>query len=253
MPAYNEEKTIKRAAESILNQSHRDIELIIVNDGSTDGTVDLIKSLSDSRICLINKDHTGIVDSLNIGIGSAKGEYIARLDADDVSVPNRLQTQIEFMERHPDIALAGTWAYKIDLAIKRIIECRPPTEHKQIIRYMQKDNPFIHSSVIAKKIVFESVGNYAQFSPMEDYELWIRVAKSFRVANVPAFLIIRYESDNLASRPVYHGHTRTKMYAMRLKRQLEALSAFGVRPESALYLFRTIALIYLSRLRRINQ
>ena len=111
MPAYNAEKYIAESIESILSQTFTDFEFIIINDASTDSTKEIIESFQDSRIILINNEQNlGVAKSLNIGIATAKGKYIARMDADDISLPERFQTQFNFMEKNPDIDICGSWA-----------------------------------------------------------------------------------------------------------------------------------------------
>jgi glycosyltransferase involved in cell wall biosynthesis len=250
MSAYNEENNIGRAIESILNQTYRDFEFIIINDGSTDRTEEIIKKYQkeDNRIHLISKPNTGLADSLNFGIKYSKGKYIARMDADDIAHEDRLRIQSEYLDANPEIAMVGSWCYLIDLHKNIRIECKPPIEDKDIKKYMQKDNPFIHSSVMLRKDAIEKVGYYNLIKGMEDYELWIRIAKNYKVANIPMFLVIRYEDRNLYKRYSYKGLNRYDIYSRRLKYQLEAVKSFGVYPETFWYLSRTIISMALCKL-----
>ena len=109
MPAYNAEKYIREAIESILNQTYTDFEFIIINDGSTDKTKEIIKSYSDPRIVYMeNEENSGIVVTLNKGLKCAQGEYIARMDSDDISLPDRFEKQIAYMDKHKDVGVLGT-------------------------------------------------------------------------------------------------------------------------------------------------
>jgi glycosyltransferase involved in cell wall biosynthesis len=108
MPAYNCEAYIKEAIESIINQTFHDFELIVVDDGSTNDTLNLIKSFTDKRVVCVKNSHRGIVTALNTGLRIARGKYIARMDADDISYSNRLQKQYDFMESHPDVSVCVT-------------------------------------------------------------------------------------------------------------------------------------------------
>jgi glycosyltransferase involved in cell wall biosynthesis len=250
MSAYNEEDNISKSIESILNQTYRDFEFIIINDGSTDETEEIIKEYqkADNRIYLISKMNTGLGDSLTIGISQAKGEYIARMDADDVANEKRLGIQADFLGNNPEIALVGSWCYLMDLYNNIRIECKPPTEDKDIRKYLQRDNPFIHSSVMFRRHIVEKVGFYSHVEPMEDYEFWIRVAGHYKVANIPMFLITRYENRNLYKKYTYKGLNKYDIYSRRLKYQLEAVKSFGFWFETPLYLSKTIISILLCRL-----
>lgn len=250
MSAYNEEDSIARAIESILNQTYKNFEFIIINDGSTDRTEKIIKEYQnkDKRIHLISKENTGLADSLNIGIKNSSGEYIARMDADDISDEKRLEIQVEFLDNNPEIALVGSWCYLIDLANNKKIECRPPTSDKEIRRYMQKDNPFIHSSIMMRRSVIEETGGYELIKGMEDYELWIRIAKNHKVANIPLFLITRYENRNLYTRHCYKGLNKYDIYARRLNCQLKAVINFGLFPQTFWYISRTVISMMLYKL-----
>ncbi len=161
MPAYNAERYIKDSIESILNQSERDFEFIIVDDGSTDKTSLIISSFSDPRLRVFKINHCGLIYSLNFGISKANGEYIARMDVDDISEPNRLKKQADFLDDHPDIALCGSFATIIDEngKVKGRLEYSP-IEDKNIRRYALLHNPFIHPTIMIRKKVFDSVGMY---------------------------------------------------------------------------------------------
>ncbi|HKQ33129.1 MAG TPA: glycosyltransferase family A protein, partial [Thermodesulfobacteriota bacterium] len=114
MTVYNGEKFLNEAIDGILNQTFRDFEFLIINDGSTDGSREIIKSYKDPRINLVdNESNIGLTASLNRGLSLAGGEYIARQDADDISLPERLEKQISILERNPDIALLGSWYLEI--------------------------------------------------------------------------------------------------------------------------------------------
>lgn len=113
MSVYNGEKYLREAIDSILNQTFTHFEFIIVNDGSTDKSLNIIKSYNGSRIILVQQENKGLAAALNEGIKIAKGKYIAMMDADDISLPTRLEKQIQFMEAHPEYVAIGSWANKI--------------------------------------------------------------------------------------------------------------------------------------------
>lgn len=191
MPAYNAERYIKDSIESILNQSERDFEFIIVDDGSTDKTSLIISSFSDPRLRVFKINHCGLIYSLNFGISKANGEYIARMDVDDISEPNRLKKQADFLDDHPDIALCGSFATIIDEngKVKGRLEYSP-IEDKNIRRYALLHNPFIHPTIMIRKKVFDSVGMYKSlFKHVEDYELWTRVLRKYKGATLSEALL----------------------------------------------------------------
>src|SRR5688500_9607984 len=114
LPVYNSENYIKEAIDSILNQTFKDFELIIINDGSVDRSAEVIQAIKDSRIVYVDQQNSGLAATLNRGIQMARGKYIARQDNDDISIPERLDMQVNFMENNPGVALLGTCAEIID-------------------------------------------------------------------------------------------------------------------------------------------
>ena len=132
MSVYNGEKYLREAIESILNQTFTDFEFLIVNDGSTDSSLEIILSYPDERIRVIRNDRNiGLTKSLNKALQQAKGEYIARQDADDISLQNRFEEQLIYLEKHPEVALLGTSAYKIDERGEILAKVIVPTEEDE--------------------------------------------------------------------------------------------------------------------------
>lgn len=192
MSVYNGEKFLKESVLSILNQTYADFEFIIINDGSTDLSLEILKDFEekDKRIRLISRENKGLTPSLNEGIKLAQGEYIARMDADDISMPERFEKQITFLEENKEITLCGTWAINIDENGNEIGEYKTPITNKEIKKNILFHNPFIHPSVMIRKSVFEKVGLYnEEFKHIEDYELWTRVIPRFKTANIQDFLL----------------------------------------------------------------
>ena len=205
MSVYNGEKYLREAMESILNQTFTDFEFIIVNDGSTDNSLKIIKSYNDERIRIINNEkNIGLTQSLNKALKQAKGEYIARQDADDISLPNRFEEQIKYFEKYPEVALVGTSAYIIDedrkLLWKKITL---PNPNKGLFA----DNQFIHGSVMFRKVVIEEVGAYNELLKYsQDYELWLRIARDYRVRNLTDVLyMLRYHKESIRAIEVEKG------------------------------------------------
>jgi glycosyltransferase involved in cell wall biosynthesis len=191
MPVYNGERYLAEAVKSILDQTEGDLELVIIDDGSADGSAKIVKSFSDPRVRLICTPHEGLVAALNRGITTARGKYIARMDADDISFPERFKVQSELLETNPDIGICGSWAEIIDKNDKKLGEATyPPINDVEIRRYGKFHNPFIHSSVMIRADFIKQTGGYrAFFRHVEDYELWTRILKRSRGANIPKMLI----------------------------------------------------------------
>lgn len=190
MPVYNGEKYLKQTIESVLGQSYSDFEFIIVDDGSTDSSVQIVRGFGDSRIRLIQANHGGIVGALNRGMEEAAGEYLARIDADDVCLPHRLETQLKYMESNDDVVVCGTWASTIDENgnVTGALEY-PPVEDQEIRNYMILHNPFIHPSVMFRRKAVVEAGAYKNFKHTEDYELWTRALCRGKGHNIPERLI----------------------------------------------------------------
>lgn len=174
MPVYNESLYIKDAIKSILNQSYQDFELIIIDDASTDNTVDLINQFNDDRIILIQKkNNTGYTDSLNLGIEKCSGRYIARMDGDDICHEDRFKMQFEFLDNNLDYILCGSQFKRIDGQSSFIL----PAENDEIKAMLLRGNQFIHPSVmIRKSVLIENNLRYnKEREPAEDYDLWVRL------------------------------------------------------------------------------
>ncbi len=192
MSVYNGEKYLSLAIESILNQSFSDFEFIIINDGSKDRSLEIIKSYPDRRIRLIDQPNAGLAASLNKGIGLSKGEYIARMDADDIARSTRLGMQVRFLDANPACAMVGSAVQVIDKEGKNkwiMAHTRTSLETRWSILF---DTPFVHSSVMLRRAVLEKTGLYSQqaeFSLVEDYEMWSRLAKKYEVTNLSEILL----------------------------------------------------------------
>ena len=190
MPVYNAEKFLKEAIDSILNQTFKDFEFLIINDASTDNSKKIIISYQDSRIRYFeNKKNLGVAKTLNRGLRLAKGEYIARMDADDISLPDRFKKQVEFMEKNPQTAICGTWLQLINNKVDDIWRC--PSDHETIkslsLFYSSIYHPtvFIRINILKKNNFFYN----PLFVHVEDYELWVRIMEKTRVANLKEVLL----------------------------------------------------------------
>lgn len=194
MSVYNGQRYLREAIDSILNQTFRDFEFLIINDGSTDGSRNIILSYDDHRIRLVdNPVNIGLTKSLNRGLALSRGTLIARQDADDVSHANRLENQVEFMDTHPNFVLLGTQARYID-AKGRLIRNRMLS--RAITKFgmqwqLMCSSSFIHTSVMFRKeVVWDRFHGYDEnFVKRQDFELWSRIAFIYPVANLPHALV----------------------------------------------------------------
>jgi glycosyltransferase involved in cell wall biosynthesis len=192
LSVYNGEKYIKQAIDSILNQTFNNFEFLIINDASIDKTLEILKSYKDNRIKILNnKENIGLTKSLNKGLRISKGEYIIRQDADDISSPDRIKKQLEFMENNPDHAVAGTFAKIVDDESKLVKFWDRPVTHEEIQKSLKIDNCIAHGSVIMRKKYLLDIGLYDErMEKSQDYDLWLRLAKKYKMANIPEYLYI---------------------------------------------------------------
>ncbi len=193
MPCYNASRWLHEASESVLAQTFEDFEFIIVDDGSTDETWNIIQRYRerDQRIVAISKPHSGLADSLNVGIAQARGAWIARLDADDLCEPNRFEEQLRFVLGHPEVVLLGTDFVEIDefgLGLRRI-HC--PSRHRELVSNLERLRRFFpHSSAFFKRDVARSAGCYNPWNRLsEDSDLWLRLAERGRIACLQTCLV----------------------------------------------------------------
>lgn len=191
LPVYNCPHYVGASIGSILAQSYTNLELVVIDDGSTDRTPEVLRQYDDPRIRLITQENRGLAGTLNRGIELACGQYIARQDQDDVSFPGRLARQVEFLDAHPRCGLVGTWA-EIWLEDKRTKRVHAhPSGNADLKFELLLNNPFVHSSVMIRRLALDRVGLYSTDTcrqPPEDFELWSRIAGEYEVANIPEAL-----------------------------------------------------------------
>ncbi|MFD2542028.1 glycosyltransferase family 2 protein [Lacinutrix gracilariae] len=188
IPTYNCEAYVKEAVMSILNQTYTNFECIIIDDASTDKTVSVLQSIKDSRIQLIIKPkNSGYTNSLNHGLSIAKGKYIARMDADDISLPERFIKQVSFLESNTNIVACGT-NYSIIGSTKKIIL---PENNEAIKLKLLKETCFGHPTVMLRKSVFDANGLQYDTTkePAEDYALWVTLLQFGALANIQECLL----------------------------------------------------------------
>lgn len=198
MPTYNCANFIKPAIKSVLAQKYENYELLIIDDGSIDNTEEIITSIKDERINYIkNRKNIGIVKSLNSGIKKAKGTYIARIDADDLMLGNRLYEQINFLKTNPEYGMVGSW-YQITNENGYILKTiEPPTDHDNLKWRLLFRNQFAHSALTIRTNIINQLLYDQNFIYCEDYELWCRVSEISRIACIPSYyLSYRWHENN---------------------------------------------------------
>ena len=192
LAVYNGEPYLGETIRSVLDQTWSDFEFLIVDDGSTDGTVDIVESYADTRIRLLrNEQNIGLARSLNRGLRQARGEYLARQDADDLSEPRRLEYQTAFLDARPDVALVGSWYTEMSADGRTIAKRQLPCEYTAIRWALLFFCPFVHSAVMFRRaLITTTAGEYDEsLSYSLDYQLWARVARLHPVANLPRYLL----------------------------------------------------------------
>lgn len=210
MPVYNGEKYLAEAIDSVLNQTYTHFEFLIINDGSTDGTEDIILSYADPRIVYVkNEQNIKLIATLNKGLKLAKGKYIARMDADDISLPQRLEKQIAFLENNPNVGLGGSYLKTLGAANDQVIEYKTSSDEIKFRLFF--DTHFPHPAAVLRKDVLERFGlEYeAEYIHVEDYVLWNRMAEHTDLAILPEVLVLKREHENQIS--LVHYQTQQKI------------------------------------------
>ena len=189
LPVRDGERFVQEAVESIFAQAHADLELIVVDDGSTDRTREVLGGFGDGRLRVVHQDPLGLVGALRRGITEARAPLIARMDADDVSEPARLERQVRIMQERPRVGMVATWTVVIDELGRELRREVLPPAHDDLVRRLLLRNPFQHGSVVMRREALEQVGGYRDdYGANEDYDLWRRIARSWELACVPEVL-----------------------------------------------------------------
>jgi glycosyltransferase involved in cell wall biosynthesis len=271
MSVYNGQEFLSETIQSVLNQSFHDFEFVIVDDGSTDGTADILSkyAFSDGRIRVLHNGKMGRSAALNHVIGLAKGKYVANIDADDLAMPGRLEEQVAFMERNPEVGVSGG-AFELMTDSGRILDViRHPLEDSEIRSVMLRYNPICHSSAILRKdIVLAAQGYRGVFEPSEDYDLWLRMGERSRLANLHNVLVrYRIHANQLSVRKL-ERQTLCVLAASAAAEQrrsggpdpfadkqeitLQAVESLGVTPQKILAAFVEAYDSWISQLKEVN-
>ena len=216
MSAYNEEDWVGKSIDSVLEQTYDHFEFVIVDDGSTDSTPKILDSYAqrDKRIKVIHQENTGLTRALNIGLDKCQGEFIARMDANDICLPERFQRQVAFLQSHPDHAAVGTWREEFWPSGKTKVQ-KLPASHEEIADVMVRYCPLGHSTSMIRGDILRDFRYNEEFVTSQDYELWARLIEKFKLANIPEVLmrISRIEGSVTHSKPKW----RTFKLDMRIK------------------------------------
>jgi len=193
MPVYNAEPYLAEAVESILGQTFADFEFLVVNDGSTDRSGAILERYAarDRRIRLTSRPNTGYTVALNQLLDLASGEFVARMDADDVALPQRLERQVDYLRAHRDVVCVGSAVQFIDGAGRFLRNAHPGMDHEAIQqRALAGDCPLNHPSIMMRRAAVQAVGGYhPEFEPAEDLDLWLRLGEVGRLTNLPEVLM----------------------------------------------------------------
>lgn len=201
IPCYNCEKYVEEAVRSIMNQTYTELEIICINDGSTDHTTEILNLLSneDNRIKYIeNQVNIKLIATLNKGLQLCNGRYIARMDADDISLPERIEKQVDFLEQNPDYGIVGTYVQLFGLSDKRWNE---ETENNAIKGALYRKTTFAHPTVLMRKSVIDDnkLHYKTDYLHAEDYKLWCDFSPHTKMANLPEILLNYRITDNQIS------------------------------------------------------
>jgi glycosyltransferase involved in cell wall biosynthesis len=227
MPVYNGERYLREAIESILEQTFPDFEFLIIDDGSIDGGVDIIRSYGDPRIRLEhNEKNLGLIATLNKGLELARGEYVARMDCDDISLPERLTVQARVMDENKSWGACGAWIRIFDGSGDGRVQPYS-TDPDTLICELLFNPPMAHPSVIFRRERFRALGLHydESYKNAEDYELWCRASRHMMLSNIPKILLL-YRSH---PRQVGMKYFREQQLAAGRIRTLQ-LESLGIRP-----------------------
>lgn len=235
MSVYNGERFLRQAVDSILAQTFSDFEFVAVDDGSTDGTAQILEGYTDPRLHVIRQENVGLIGSLNHAIDIASGEYIARMDVDDVSLPQRLELQLDWLERNPGVVVLGTQAVEIDQAGEKLRRHYYPVGSDAVVKALLRGATAVcHGTVMFRRACFDTVGGYrSPFEHAEDYDLWLRMIESYDIENLPTVLYLKRLNLGSVSFVNFLAQQRGAAYALDCARRRRAGLAEPMRPPSA--------------------
>lgn len=223
LPVHDAERFLREAVESILAQSFRDFELLAIDDGSSDGSAAILDAFArrDPRVRVVQRPHTGLVATLNAGLALAEGSLIARMDADDVALPQRLESQLARLEREPGLVCIGGAFELIDEAGHAFDRAFPACDHAAILaRALRGESPISHSAATFRRDVVRGLGGYDEKARwVEDLDLWLRLAEHGALANLP----------DLVSRVRHHERSVSEQHAAEQLEQAKRVAGLACR------------------------
>ena len=216
MSVYNDHLHLRQAINSIINQSFKNFEFIIVDDYSNKKTKKILKNFNNKKFIKIikNKKNLGLARSLNLAIKRSKGEYIARIDADDYSYKSRLKEQLVCFKRNSNLSILGSNAIIYDKS-KNSKKTKLPLTNNDIIKSLLYKNPLMHSSIMFKKIFIKQIGGYNEdYLRCQDYELWLRARKEFEFKNLGKALIFYRTKNDFSFKSLFYTLTAISKYVL---------------------------------------
>jgi glycosyltransferase involved in cell wall biosynthesis len=247
MAVHNGEPWLAEALASVLAQTLSDLEFIVVDDDSTDGTPGRLATTCDPRLSVLRQSRGGQTTALNRGLRAVRAPLVARIDADDVALPDRLARQAAFLAEHREVGLLGTAAHEIAPSGTVVRTLTPPGDDRAIRRVLIRANPFIHSSVMFRRALLDTVGVYDEsFAVAQDYDLWLRMSRVTQLAILREPLMLRRLAPGRLSSVRDTTRLRDEVVA-----KLRALRSGASPPWSAVFVAKPLgALLLPAPLRR---
>lgn len=251
LPAYNAASFVREAIDDLLTQTLSDIEVIVVDDGSTDATSEILASYTDSRLTVIDQSNRGIVSALATGIAASTAALIARADADDRYLPDRLARQADFLAAHPEVVLVASDFIRFYEG-GRQEHHRVPTDHDGLLAALARTNPIMHASVMMRRDALAAAGGYSpEWQDIEDLELWFRLASVGKLASIPEVLArMRMHGASVTpNRQLRQARLETRLRLRLIRERQVPLTAArhivrpmlkGMLPDRALPMYRTL-------------
>lgn len=247
MTVHNGEPWTAEAVDSVLGQTFGDFELVVVDDGSTDATPDVLHRYRDPRLRVVRHSRAGQTRALNRALRLSVAPLVARMDADDVALPLRLERQAAFLAAHPAVGLMATAGHEISPAGTIVRTLTPPTDDRAIRRALRRHNPFLHTSVMFRRELLDLTGAYDErLRVAQDYDLWLRMSRRTRLAALAEPLVLRRLTPGQASSAGDTTRIRDEVVA-----KLRALRSGTSPPWAAVFLVKPLCALALPpRLRR---
>ena len=237
MAVYNASRFLREAVDSIVNQTFTDFELVVVDDGSTDGSFGVLATCPDDRIRLIRADHTGLTGALNAGLAACKGDLIARMDADDIADVGRLAAQVRYFDQHPEVHIVCSDVLTIDaegsLTGRVVMKGLNNDVLRDGLLYKRVIKPIVHPTVMMRRAVVERLRGYRDFRCAEDHDFWLRAVDAFVVRRLNCFLLkYRLHDGSVSSARISRSATSACMSALSYRvRAATGIDVFDSRPD----------------------